>query len=68
MQRLKQVFRVLRVSGHRHTLTGWREVVFLSISLVMVMYQVWSVAFSTIDPMQQMAVHLSFILVLTFFP
>ena len=67
MQRLKQVFRVLRVSGHRHTLTGWREVVFLSISLVMVMYQIWSVAFSTIDPMQQMAVHLSFILVLTFF-
>lgn len=37
------------------------------IACLMSSYQVWSVLFLKIDPINQMAIHLSFILVLTFF-
>lgn len=37
------------------------------IGFIMSIYQIWSVLFAKIDPINQMSLHLSFILILTFF-
>src|SRR5690625_923730 len=47
--------------------TGWKYVLFILIGLTMSVYQIWSLLLAKIEPINQMSIHFSFILVLTFF-
>lgn len=53
--------------GSLRQLTGWKHLLFIWIGFSMSVYQIWSVIFARIEPMNQMSIHFSFILVLTFF-
>lgn len=44
-----------------------KEKFFVLIGLTLAIYQIWSVLFAKLDPINQMAIHLSLILMLTFF-
>src|SRR5690625_3181577 len=53
--------------GKIRKLIDWRLKIFGIIALFLSLYQVWSVVFGKLDPINQMSIHLSFILMLTFF-
>lgn len=53
--------------GEIRQLSAKHKKIFAVIALVMAGYQIWSIFSSTLDPINQMAVHLSFILVMTFY-
>lgn len=53
--------------GNLKQQTGWRLQLLIGIGCVMSLYQIWSVLYGKLEPMTQMATHLSFILVLTFY-
>lgn len=53
--------------GSLRQLTGWKHSLFICIGFLMSFYQVWSVLFARIEAINQMSIHLSFILVLTFY-
>lgn len=59
--------RAIFSEGELRNLTGWKQTAFLITGLLMSLFQIWSVMVVNIDPMIQMAIHLSFILMLTFF-
>lgn len=63
----KSNFGVIFSGGEMRKLTGWRKFAFVVIGIIMSVYQMWSVMVAKLDPMIEMAIHLSFILVLTFF-
>ncbi|MFD1040133.1 TRAP transporter permease [Virgibacillus byunsanensis] len=52
--------------GNKRELSGIHIKLFAVIALALSIYQIWSVVWGTLDPMNQMALHVSFILVLTF--
>jgi len=54
-------------TGEYKKLSGWRLHLFISVGCAMSVYQIWSVFYGKLDPMNQMAVHLSFILFLAFY-
>lgn len=57
----------LLTTGTPKKLNGWRWPLFVVIGCLMSIYQIWSILYGKLDPMNQMAIHLSFILVLTFY-
>lgn len=53
--------------GKKRTLTGYNKIILGIIAFLMSIYQIWSVLYGKLDPLNLMAIHLSFILVLTFY-
>lgn len=53
--------------GKVRMLAGLNIKVFSVIAFLLSLYQVWSVFFGKLDPINQMSIHLSFILMLTFY-
>lgn len=53
--------------GKSRPLDGWKLQLFIGIGFLMSLYQVWSVIYGKLDPINQMSIHLSLILILTFF-
>ena len=62
----KHVLATFATGGYKK-LDGWRLQLFIGIGCAMSLYQIWSVLYGKLDPMNQMAVHLAFILFLTFY-
>lgn len=54
-------------AGEMRTLSKWQKYIFLLLGILMSAFQIWSVIFANVEPITQMAIHLSFILMLTFF-
>src|SRR5690625_6877047 len=54
-----------RGSLRKHS--GRKYILFILIGLTMSVYQIWSLLLARIEPVNQMSIHFSFILVLTFF-
>ncbi|MEC5424814.1 TRAP transporter fused permease subunit [Virgibacillus sp. C22-A2] len=52
--------------GNRRELSGIHLPLFTIVAFALSVYQIWSVVWGKLDPINQMAIHLSFILVLTF--
>lgn len=52
--------------GRGRKLSANHITIFSAIAIVLAIYQVWSVIWGKLDPLHQMALHLSFILALTF--
>src|SRR5699024_1137491 len=46
---------------------GYNKIILGIIAFLMSIYQIWSVLYGKLDPLNLMAIHLSFILVLTFY-
>ena len=53
-------------TGVKRNLSGTHLLLFSLMALSLAVFQVWSVIFGKLDPLNQMAIHLSFILALTF--
>ena len=53
-------------TGEKRKLTGIHLKIFYVLALILAVYQIWSVIWGKLDPMNQMALHLSFVLALTF--
>lgn len=65
---IKNKFSLISVKrSNIRQLTGWRYSLFIMLGFFMSIYQIWSVLFARIEAITQMSIHLSFILVLTFF-
>ncbi|MFD1849307.1 TRAP transporter permease [Oceanobacillus bengalensis] len=56
----------LFVSGYKRKLSSFDIKLFTVFALLLSVYQIWSVMWGKFDPMNQMAIHLSVILALTF--
>ncbi|WP_246001161.1 TRAP transporter permease [Oceanobacillus piezotolerans] len=54
------------VEGYKRNLTGLNRKLFIILAFGLSVYQIWSVIFGKIDPLNQLALHLAFILALTF--
>ncbi|GGM37925.1 C4-dicarboxylate ABC transporter [Paraliobacillus quinghaiensis] len=54
-------------TGAKRNLSGIHLRLFSLMALSLAVFQVWSVIFGKLDPLNQMAIHLSFIVALTFF-
>lgn len=67
IRKLKSFAEVIASDGSARQLTRGQQIVFISIGLLFSLYQIWSVIFSKMDPINQMSIHLAFVLVLTFF-
>ncbi|QQK74740.1 TRAP transporter permease [Salicibibacter cibarius] len=52
--------------GYKRELIGQKYRLITLIAFLLSVYQIWSVIFSTLHPMNQMSLHLSFILMLTY--
>ena len=65
-KRTKQYTAIFRVGSVRN-LRGWKRYVFMWIGFLMALYQVWIILYPSLDPITEMAIHLAFILILTFF-
>lgn len=66
LNKLKYHFLNIFSMGKMRELSGFRKHLFIFIGFLLAVYQIWSVTIAKIDPMMQMAIHLSLILVLTF--
>lgn len=66
LNKLKYHFLNIYSMGKMRELSGFRKHLFILIGFLLAVYQIWSVTIAKIDPMMQMAIHLSLILVLTF--
>lgn len=53
--------------GSIRDLQGWKRYIFMGTGLLMALYQVGIVLYPSLDPINEMAIHLSFILMMTFF-
>lgn len=63
----KSKFTLLSIQrGSPRQLTGWKHWLLICIGFSMSIYQIWSLLFARIEPINQMSIHFSFILVLTF--
>jgi len=67
LKRTNHRLRLFFSEGERRSLTRIEKMFLLIIGSSLSIYQVWSVLYSKLDAINQMAIHLSFILVLTFF-
>ncbi|WP_339230918.1 TRAP transporter fused permease subunit [Oceanobacillus sp. FSL K6-2867] len=54
------------VEGYKRNLSEQPMKLFILFAFGLSIYQIWSVIFGNLDPLNQMAIHLAFILVLTF--
>lgn len=63
----KSKFLAVFAVGKPRKLSGWKMKLFGIIAFLLSFYQVWSVFFGKLDPINQMSIHLSFILMLTFY-
>lgn len=54
------------VVGEMKKLTGWRKKLLIGLGFFMSLFQIYSVTFGKLYPINQMAIHFSFILMLTF--
>ncbi|WP_085991569.1 TRAP transporter permease [Oceanobacillus senegalensis] len=63
---VKKVLRGWFQEGYRRPLSGSHLLFGVIIAFSLSIFQIWSTIFSKLDPMNQMAIHLSFILGLTF--
>ncbi|WP_156288618.1 TRAP transporter permease [Oceanobacillus salinisoli] len=52
--------------GYRRPLSGVHLTVVVVIAFILSVFQIWSILWGKLDPMNQMAIHLAFILALTF--
>lgn len=66
LAKVKHTMGVVLSVGGLHELGKWRLRIVVSIGFFLSLYQVWSVLFGKLNPINQMSIHLSFILVLTF--
>lgn len=64
---IKDSFLGVFTEGSPRVLDGWKKTLFIGMGFSLSLYQIWSVLFVKLDPINQMAIHLSFILMLTFF-
>lgn len=63
----KSKFTLLSIQrGSPRQLTDWKHWLLICIGFSMSIYQIWSLLFARIEPINQMSIHFSFILVLTF--
>lgn len=53
--------------GEKRELDGFHKKIFSLLAFLLTLFQVWSIVWGKLNPMNQMAVHLAFILSLTFF-
>src|SRR5699024_1098136 len=67
MPTLKRTLLSIFSEGNARELSGIRLNIFIAVGFLVSLYQIWSVTLAKIEPITQMSIHLSFILVLTFF-
>src|SRR5690625_1184429 len=65
--RIKSFLQAFLSTGHLKQLSNIEKIIFTVIGVCMSLFQIWAVTIAKIDSMIEMAIHLSFILVLTFF-
>ncbi len=66
-EQIKQNVLGFFTEGKPRVLSGWKQSLFVAIGCALSIYQVWALLFAKLDPIHQMATHLTFILMLTFF-
>ncbi|WP_087972117.1 TRAP transporter permease [Oceanobacillus rekensis] len=63
---IKTILKSWFTEGYKRNLSSNHIKVFSIIAFILSAYQIWSVIWGKLDPLNQMAIHLAFILVLTF--
>ncbi|MBD1222418.1 TRAP transporter permease [Virgibacillus halodenitrificans] len=63
---MKKIFTGITLAEEKRSLTELRSQLFVCIAIILSLFQIWSVTWGKLNPMNQMAIHLSLILGLTF--
>lgn len=70
MEGVKIVAKKRKIKGlntvYKRQLSGFSKKYFVAIAIILSVYQIWSVMWGKLDPMNQMALHLALVLALTF--
>ncbi|WP_233879859.1 TRAP transporter permease [Virgibacillus halodenitrificans] len=63
---MKKIFTGIILAEEKHNLTKLRSQLFVCIAIILSLFQIWSVTWGKLNPMNQIAIHLALILGLTF--